>query len=115
MPYNEVASARVYRLLRRRTGISGKQMFGGFGYLLHGNMCCGIWKEYLILRIGPDAYADTLSKPYIKKFDITGKEMRGWVMVEPEGFEKDEDLRRFLDQAISFAKTLPKKISMEQS
>lgn len=114
MTYNEVASARVYRLLQRRKGFSGKQMFGGFGYLLHGNMCCGIWKEYLILRIGPDAYAEMLAKPNVKTFDITGKEMRGWVKVEPEGFQSDDDLRRLVDQAVTFTKSLPKKISTEE-
>ncbi|PQO39743.1 RNA methyltransferase [Bremerella cremea] len=113
MTYNEVSSARVYRLLHRRKGFSGKQMFGGFGYLLNGNMCCGVWKDYLILRIGPDAYAEMLTKPHIKKFDITGKEMRGWVMVEPEGFVDDADLRRFVGQAVTFTKSLPTKVSTE--
>lgn len=113
MAYNEKTSAKIFRILQRRKGFVGKRMFGGFGYMLNGNMCCGVWKEFLILRVGPDNYPAMMSQPHVRKFDITGREMRGWVMVEPEGFPSEAELRRLLDQAIEFTRKLPSKVPAE--
>lgn len=115
MTYNEETSARVYNLLRRRKGFVGKTMFGGFGYLLDGHMCCGVWRDFLILRVGPSIYAQMLRQPYVRPFDLTGREMRGWIMVEPAGFEDEDDLRRLIDQAATFARSLPPKVPVPSS
>lgn len=72
-------------------------------------MCCGAWKEYLIVRVGADFYADALAEPYAKEFDITGRPMNGWVMVAPEGVAADDDLKEWLDRGVCFAQSLPKK------
>lgn len=77
--------------------------------MLHGNMLVGVWKDSLIVRLGPDAYDDALLEPNVREFDITGKPMKGWVMVEPEGVEDDEQLKDWIERAIRFVKTLPKK------
>jgi hypothetical protein len=63
----------------------------------------------LILRVGPDAYGEALEQPATREFDITGRPMQGWVMVEPEGYEKPADLKRWLSMAAAFAATLPIK------
>ena len=84
-------------------------MFGGVGFLLDGNMCVGVWQNSLIARIGLDAYDAALDEPHVVEFDITGRPMRGWVMVEPDGLENDESLRDWLNRAIAFVQTLPRK------
>ena len=84
-------------------------MFGGLGYLLNGNMLIGIWKEYLILRIGPDQARIALKKRHVKAFDITGKPMKGWVMIQEEQVGDDLDLKRWVKQAMDFVTTLPPK------
>lgn len=84
-------------------------MFGGVGFLLAGNMCVGVWKEWLIVRLGPDRGEAALREPHVREFDITGKAMRGWAMVGPGGLEGDDDLRRWCDAAIKFVRTLPEK------
>lgn len=109
MPYNEEISARIYRLLRHREGLSGKKMFGGFAYLLHGNLCCGVRDDYLILRVGPDAYQQFLQSPHMHEFAPTGRVMRGWVVVEHGGFEGEDELRRLISQAVDFTLSLPPK------
>ena len=109
MPYDEQLAERVRPLMRRRKGFSEKKMFGGVGYLLSGNMCVGVWKEYLILRVGVDHYESALSDPHAREFDITGRAMRGWVMVEPAGVEAEADLLDWIDQAVTFVRTLPAK------
>ncbi len=89
-------------------------MFGGFAYLLHGNLCCGVRDDHLILRVGPDAYLQLLKSPGIREFAPTGRVMRGWVVVDPEGFQQEDDLHRLVDQAIEFTNSLPPKDSSEQ-
>lgn len=109
MPYDELLAARVRSLLKKRAGFSEKKMFGGVGFLLHGNMCVGVWKELLIARVGPEHYAGALAEPHVREFDITGKSMTGWVMVEPEGIADVPRLKAWVDRAASFAAGLPKK------
>lgn len=109
MVYDESLAARVRKVLGRRKGVSEKKMFGGVGFLLDGNMCVGVWKDSLILRLGPDQYEGALREPCVKEFDVTGRPMTGWVMVEPGGIETDEDLRAWVRRAVAFTGTLPAK------
>ena len=109
MPFDETTAKRVRPLLSRRKRFEEKKMFGGVGFLLNGNMCCGVWKEFLILRVGPAAYEETLSQEFVRQFDITGRAMKGWVMVEPPGFEDPADLKSWVDLAVLFSGSLPPK------
>jgi TfoX/Sxy family transcriptional regulator of competence genes len=109
MAYNEETAQRVRSLVKRRKGFSEKKMFGGVGFLHHGNMCVGVWKEFLILRVGADAYAAALEESFAKVFDITGRAMTGWVMVSPEGFVEQDDLKQWFNLALTFVRTLPAK------
>jgi len=109
MAYDEPSAGRMRKLLARRQGVVEKQMFGGVGFLLRGNMCVGVWKEFLILRLGPEAGEAALEEPFTRPFDITGRAMQGWVMVYPEGFAEDADLADWVQRAVGFVKTLPKK------
>jgi TfoX/Sxy family transcriptional regulator of competence genes len=84
-------------------------MFGGIGFLFRGNMCVGVWKEFLILRLGADQYEGALREPCVREFDITGRAMKGWVMVRPDGVEGDEELRTWVRRAAAFVGTLPPK------
>ncbi len=109
MPYDEQLAARVRRAVARRKDIVEKKMFGGVGFLLNGNMCVGVWKEYLIPRIGPERYEDALAQDHVKPFDITGRPMTGWVMVAPDGLETAGDLSRWITMSIAFTSGLPPK------
>jgi TfoX/Sxy family transcriptional regulator of competence genes len=68
-----------------------KKMFGGVGFLILGNMACGVHGEDLIVRVGADGYEEALGQPHTRPFDMTGKPMSGWVVVSAEGCERDED------------------------
>lgn len=109
MPYDENLARRVQPLLSRKKGYAAKKMFGGLGYLLNGHMCVGIWKDKLIARVGPDAYAQALEEPTAREFDITGRAMTGWVMIEPEGLVKESELKYWVQLAAKFAGSLPAK------
>jgi hypothetical protein len=109
MPYDENLALRLSIALGDLPGLTEKKMFGGVGYILHGNMACGVHKEYLIVRVGPDAYQDALAKPHAKVFDITGRPMTGWVMIAPDGCATDESLSGWVQQGVDFSATLPPK------
>ena len=94
MPYNEEIDSRIQKILARWKNTKAKKMFGGVCHLLTGNMVGGVYKDYLILRLGAKASPEALKQPHTKPFDITGKPMKGWVMVDGGGFKITSD--RFL-------------------
>jgi hypothetical protein len=109
MAFSEALAARIRDALIRKRGVEEKKMFGGVGFLLNGNMLVGVWKDSLIARLGPDNYDDALLEPHVREFDITGRAMRGWVLVEPGGVEEDHHLNDWIERAIKFVRTLPPK------
>ncbi|MGD2097257.1 MAG: TfoX/Sxy family protein [Desulfobacterales bacterium] len=109
MPYNEKIDARITKIVSRWKNTAAKKMFGGVCHLLNGNMVCGVYKDYLILRLGEKASGQALKKPYARPFDITGKPMKGWVMLEEQGFKSEDQLKTWLNKARDFVKTLPPK------
>ncbi len=111
MPYDEDLAARVRELFERRKGIVEKKMFGGIGWLLCGNMCVGVWKDSLIARVGADDTDAALAEPHTRPFDITGKAMTGWVLVDPGGLAEDDELAAWVQRAVAFVTALPHKTS----
>ncbi|MGD2186950.1 MAG: TfoX/Sxy family protein [Desulfobacterales bacterium] len=109
MPYNEEIDERIRKVVHRWKNTEAKKMFGGVCHLLNGNMVCGVYKDYLILRLGEPASAEALKQPHARHFDITGKPMKGWVMVDGTGFKTDAQLKSWLNKAKTFVKTLPPK------
>ena len=100
---------RIDRLTDRLGEITKRKMFGGAGYLINGDMCFGIHKESLVLRTSAEKAKDLMGYEYYAPFNITGKPMKGWVLVSPEVLETDEQLVNMLKLGARFAKTLPKK------
>lgn len=109
MPYNEQIETRIKKTISRWKNADHKNMFGGVCHLLHGNMFCGVYQDFLILRLGEENGNKALSLPHVKPFDITGKPMKGWVMVKQDGFQDDHDLANWLNQAKEFVSSLPPK------
>jgi len=72
-------------------------------------MFCGVYKDFLILRLGDERAEQALDLPHVRPFDITGRPMKGWVMVEQAGFPGDDKLAGWLNQAREFAGSLPPK------
>ena len=106
MPFDENLANRMRVLLDQKVKLSEKRMFGGIGFLLNGNLVCGVQNQNVIARIGPDNYASALEKPFTKPFDMTGRPMAGWVEVLPEGAVSDTDLMVWLQMSLDFAATL---------
>jgi hypothetical protein len=109
MGYDKRLAERVRALLESKPGFSEKAMFGGVCFLLRGNMACGVLNDDLIVRVGLEKYAEALKLRYTKEFDITGRPMKGWVMVSAEGHKKKHDLVAWVERGAAFALTLPAK------
>jgi hypothetical protein len=110
MPYDPGLAERLEEIVADRPGLERKAMFGGIGWLMHGNMCVAVWRDWLIARVGAEAAEGLLREPHVKPMDITGKPMKGWIMVGPDGLSADHDLLRHTQAAVAFVSTLPKKI-----
>ena len=109
MAFSEALAERVRQSLARKRGVEEKTMFGGLCFLLHGNVLLGVWKDSLIARLGPDEGEAAMLEPHVRRFDITGKPMRNWVAVEPEGIEDDDQLKDWIERAVRFVRALPRK------
>ena len=109
MPYDEKLAQRIREVLAEDQAPVEKKMFGGVCWLLNGNMSVGVHKDDLIVRCGPDGYEKELGRAHARPFDITGRPMKGWVMVAPTGVKKKADLRKWVGKGVTFALTLPAK------
>ena len=109
MAFDETLAARIREVLARKRGVEEKKMFGCICFLINGNALAGVWKNRLIARLGPDEGEAALRETHVRAFDITGRPMRNWVAVKPEGVEGDDQLKDWIERAMKFVKTLPRK------
>ena len=109
MAYDEGLAIRLRDLIGDEPGLAEKRMFGGLAMLLHGNMAVGVHGEALVVRIHPVQQDQLLAEPGARVFDLTGRPMKGWLLVDPSGCAEDEDLRRWVDRRVEYARSLPPK------
>src|SRR5215218_9765107 len=101
MAYDEGLATRVREVLGDRPGLAEKQMFGGLAFLLHGNMACGVRADDLIVRVAADDAETAMGEPGTRPFDLTGRPMKGWLLVDADGHAEDADLRRWIDRGLA--------------
>jgi TfoX/Sxy family transcriptional regulator of competence genes len=109
MAYDGKLAQRVRQVLIGMDTLTERKMFGGVGFMLHGNMACGVQKDSLVVRVGPERYQQALQHPHARPFDMTGRPMRGWVFVGASGVRSDEDLSEWVQRGVDFALSLPAK------
>jgi len=106
--YDEDLADRVRAVLPRGDTVTERQMFGGLAFMLVGHMCCGVVKDSLMVRLGPDSTARALEQPHVRPMDFTGRPMKGMIFVEPAGLH-GAALRQWVDAAASHVRSLPPK------
>jgi len=109
MAYSEKLAERIRTAFGHRDDVVEKKMFGGICFMLHGNMACGVVKDDLMLRLGPEAAAKGLKQKHARPMDFTGRPMTGMLYVGADGIKTARQLKAWLDKAAAFADTLPKK------
>jgi TfoX/Sxy family transcriptional regulator of competence genes len=109
MGYDEGTAQRLRDVIGTAPGLSERHMFGGISFLIDGNMCCGVIDHDLVVRVGPEHYDMALTEPYARAMDFTGRPLRGFVYIAPDGFSDESDLEQWIARAARFVRTLPAK------
>lgn len=111
MAYDEKLADRIREKLAGQKNVEEKKMMGGLCFMYKTKMCCGIVKEDMVVRVVEDRYVEALSHPYCREMDFTGRPLKGFVFVSPDGFKKEQDLRYWIQMGVEFVDSLPKEKS----
>jgi TfoX/Sxy family transcriptional regulator of competence genes len=109
MAYDEGLAERVREVLADNPNTKEEKMFGGIAFMLGGNMACGLIKEDLLVRVGPEKYEKALVQKGAREMDFTGRPSKGTVLVSAEGYEDDKKLIAWIKQGVDYARSLPAK------
>ena len=104
MAYNEKLAERVREQFASIRKVEEKKMMGGLTFMVNGKMCAGVLNDDLMLRIDPDEYERALERRGCREMDFTGKPMKGFVFVAPEGTKTPQQLKYWTSLALAFNK-----------
>jgi TfoX/Sxy family transcriptional regulator of competence genes len=107
--YDPATAERVRQLLSVRDDVAEKRMVGGLSFLVKGNMCCGVTGTALMIRVGAERREQVLREPYVQPMRFAGRDLSGFICVEPAGFAADDALARWVQRGLSFVASLPPK------
>lgn len=107
MAYDEVLAGRIREAVRGEEGVTEKRMFGGLAFLVHGHLAVAAGRDALMVRIDPAAAGSLTADPRVRRVEMRGRAMDGWLHVDVEALENDDDLRRWLDTGLGHARSLP--------
>jgi TfoX/Sxy family transcriptional regulator of competence genes len=105
--YNEELTERVREALADRTDVDEKKMFGGLSFMVGGQMCCGVLKNELIVRIEPTEFPTLVAEPQVRPFDFSGRPMQGMVYVDASGLSDPEVLRAWIRRGTDYVAAHP--------
>ncbi len=110
MAYNLRLAERI-RAEMQGLPVIEKKMFGGVGYMLNGNMACGILGDDIIVRVNVEDYEKLLKRTHVKIFTMKNgpRAMKGWLMVEPEGYKSAKQFTGWIKMGVEFTGGLPSK------
>jgi hypothetical protein len=109
MAYDLALAERIRAELGEHPALTERQMFGGIGFMVGGNMAVGVIGDELMVRVGPDGHDAAMARPGAHEFDRTGRPSRGWVVVAPDGFASAADFREWVRTGVAYAESLPPK------
>lgn len=105
MAFDEAVAARVRGALKGKRAVEENRMFGGIAFMVRGHMSIGVRGGDLMVRVGPDAYAEALKQPGAREMDFTGKPLKGYVYVGAKGCGTDAALAAWVERALAFNAT----------
>ena len=110
MAYDEVLADRLRTQLSGEPGLTEKRMFGGLAFLIGGNMAVSASGQGgLLLRVDPAQTDALIQQPHATRFVMRGREMDGWLRIDPAGVTTDDELRRWAERGVAYARSLPPK------
>jgi len=110
MAYDHELANRIREVVQGESGLTEKSMFGGLAFLIDGNMAASASGQGgMLLRVDPAKTDSLVSEPLVRRFEMRGREMNGWLRVDTEAVDTDADLRRWVQQGVAYARSLPPK------
>jgi hypothetical protein len=109
MAFDDGSAERIRDQVAEDLSMSERRMFGGLAFMSSGNMCFAVIGDDLLVRVGPEAYPASLALPHVREMDLTGRPLRGMVVVDAEGVGEDGPLRAWLDRGLACTDSLPPK------
>ncbi|USN53595.1 MAG: TfoX/Sxy family protein [Candidatus Nomurabacteria bacterium] len=109
MAYDEKLAERLYKIFITVPHVDERKMFGGLVIMVNGNLCCGIIKDKLVVRVGKEKYPELLKHKHAQEMLFTGRPMRGVLNIKPKGIKTKKQLEYWVEQGLSFVQTLPEK------
>ncbi len=110
MAYDEELAERIRGMIDGTPGITEKKMFGGLAFLVGGNMAIAASGEGgIMVRTEPDETDTLLAGSNARVVEMRGREMRGWLRVDSEDLQSEDDLRRWVTTGVTYARSLPAK------
>ena len=114
MAFDETLAKRVRRHFDGRRDFVEKHMFGGVCFMIRGRMCCGISDASLMVRLDPGDAERLADHAHVRPMDFTGKPMRGYLFVDPEGIESPKALKSWLARCVEHVEAMPAKKAKQQ-
>jgi TfoX/Sxy family transcriptional regulator of competence genes len=103
MAYDEHLAERIEGVLKqRKSNYYEKKMFGGVCFMVNDKMCVGVIKDAMMVRLDPLTIESVLNEPGVKPMDFTGRPMKGYLFIAPEGVDMHEDLERWVDRCLAY-------------
>lgn len=109
MAYDEQLVKRIRAALKGSRGAGERYMFGGVCFTIDGNMVCGVVRNELMVRVGPDNYEAALKQSHSRPMDFTGRPMKGYVFVAEQGVKRASSLKMWVEAGVAHVRTLPPK------
>lgn len=107
MAYDEHLANRIREIVDGEPGLSEKRMFGGLAFLVAGTMAVAASRTgSLMVRVDPALSDDVVEGPHVRPVRMRGREMNGWLHVDTDVLESDEDLRRWVGHGVAYARSL---------
>ena len=108
--YDEDLAERIRERVAGEDGLSEKRMFGGLAFLVNGNMAVSASGQGgMLLRVDPARTEQLIQAPHARRFEMRGREMDGWLRIDPEALATDADLARWIGLGVAYARSLPPK------
>jgi TfoX/Sxy family transcriptional regulator of competence genes len=110
MAYDEDLADRIRIAVQDADGVTEKRMFGGLAFLVNGNMAVAASGQGgLMLRVDPDETDSLVREDGVARFEMRGREMNGWLRVDPSATTSDQELSRWVEVGVTYAASLPPK------
>jgi TfoX/Sxy family transcriptional regulator of competence genes len=110
MAYDEDLADRIRDAIPDHDGVTERKMFGGHAFLLNGNMAVAAsGQDGLMVRVDPDATDTLVTEDGVARFEMRGRALNGWVLVDPSAVSSDEELQRWVEVGLTYAGSLPHK------